>query len=197
MPSCQSLIKESKWNISIESAFIGGRNPFSTAISIAIYEAAPRLHKQIPRCTLPIQARLAEIRQGRFLKTCQLITAALRYLCLSTHILAFQLMSHCGLFVFLLFEEQSQCKAHISHWSGPMQPRRACRTALMEKPWTELLRNLSPKTLGNLTFVFQLSAFSLPAPFPQKKRCCQKDEEKNQHATSTFGILRKQADAFV
>lgn len=61
------------------------------------------------------------------------------------HTLAFQLMSHCGLFVFLLFEEQSQCKAHISYWSGPVQLHWACRTALTENPWTELLRNLSQK----------------------------------------------------
>lgn len=66
VPICQTLINDSMLNISSKSAFIRHRGPFSPTINIAIYGTAPRLNKSIPKCTWPIQARLVEIRQGRF-----------------------------------------------------------------------------------------------------------------------------------
>lgn len=87
-------------------------------------------------------------------------------------------MSHCGLFVFLLFEEQSQCKAHISCWSGPMQPRWACRTALTEKPLTELLRNLSQKASETSLLFFGSLHFLCRLLFHKRKDVVRKMKRK-------------------
>lgn len=65
------------WEISPLNLPLSGTEARSApAISIAIYGTAPRLNKPIPECTLAIQARLAEIRQGRVLIMRLMMTAA-------------------------------------------------------------------------------------------------------------------------